>query len=279
MIKFEEIFNIIIQAFKDGDYILISFVLLTSVCLWLYNEFRKNYINGKLQDRLDIEKALDLYSKLYFGIVSYELGSITSSQLFDHIHQSISYLPKNIANEILTLDKETFIINSDKLEIIKSKIKNEINKLKLKQYTITTYDYDDNIFEQGSWFFTKNNFDSFIYPLRNFAFTIIGLLFMFLIIICFILVPDSDKLNFILIVTNLIISSMYLMQFIDLSMKKLLKPNSYLYFISLLVFPWVLFTFILKFKYPIINAITIISFTVIAFKKNLLRPYDNKTTD
>lgn len=268
----DKFWELLINAIKDGDYNLISIILLLFISIWLYNEFRKGYIANKSENKLDIEKALEQYSKLYFGIMSFQLKNIHSNELLEYINQSIPYLPKKITEKILELNKINSDINSSKLEEIKEMIKKEIGLLKSNQYSVNAFDSGENIFEYGSWFFTKNNFDSFVTPLIHFLLTFIVISSVISVITTIESLSGFIKLSGIMFLYNLIFSAFILLHLIDLIIKKKAKVEFLIYSLLLIMLPLYLTIYVLERKYTIINTITIIIFMYIANKKKFLRP-------
>lgn len=266
----DNILNIIINAITEGNSQLLITILLGFFFIWSYNEFRKNYINIKTQNSLDIENSLEQYLKLYFSIEAFQQKNIKTNELFDYFSKAMVYLPKSIVKEMLELNKSTSEIESKELDIIKEKIANEIETMKYKQNTVTTFDYKDNIFEQTSWSFSHNNFDSFILPFVYSFFALTGALS--LAAISFIIGNSSGflRVNFIIFLINTLFSIMLLMYLIDLSFNKILKPKVYIYFALLVILPFCLITFVFNIKYSLINTITLIFFLYIVISKKLL---------
>ncbi len=267
-----DILNIILESIKDGNYDLIGIVLLISISIWFYNEFRKSYMTSKSENKSYIEESLEKISRLYFGILSFQLKSINLNELLEYVNQAIPYLSRKVTKELLELDKENLNINSSELENIKKTVRNEINSIKFNQYTITTVNSDGDIFERGFWFLSKNNFDSFISPLIYSFFALIGALYLVVIGAAISNLTGFQQINFIIFLFNTIFSVMILMHLADLSIKKLSKSKTYIYFCLLIILPFCLIIFIFNMKYSIINTITIILFLFIANKNELLKP-------
>ncbi|WMM26706.1 hypothetical protein RBU61_08505 [Tissierella sp. MB52-C2] len=273
----DKFWELLINAIKNGDYDLISIILLLFISIWLYNEFRKSYIANKSEDKLDIEKALEQYSKLYFGIAAFQSKNIDSIELIEYINQAIVYFPKKVAKQILELDKNDLNPNSPKIEEIRQTAKNEINSLKLKQRTISVFDYGEDIFEQISWFISKNNFDSFIQPFIYFTFTLIGIIFLLSIAITIRRLSGFSKIALIAFLINSLLSTFIMMQLSQLMLNKNVKAEFYKYFLFLIAIPFSITLLLLK--YPvirgvpiIINTITIIIFVYLANKGAFTTP-------
>ncbi len=270
----DNIFNIALKAINEGDYELFVIIISGFFFVWSYNEFRKNYISVKSQNKLDIEKSLEQYSKLYFGIKTFQLENITLIELYDYFNQAMVYLPRSIVKEILKLDKNKLEINSQYLENIKNLVESEILSIKYKQNTITTFDDRDNIFERTSWALSNNNFDSFIWPFVYSFFALTGVFFLVTVGAVIKDLPGFIKISFIIFLSNTLFSIMTLMHLVDLALDKKLKINICKYFLLLIILPFCLTTFLLDIKYSIVNTITIILF--IANSKKLLHPYNKE---
>lgn len=262
----DNILYIVIKALNEENFELLAILLSITFFIWSYIEFRKNYINVKLENKLDINKALEYYSKLYLEIQSYLNGSINFAELINYFSVAIVYLPRSIVKEILELDKNKLESRTTDLEHIKELVSSEILSIKYKQNIITTLDYKDNILEQTSWSFSSNNFDSFINPLFYSFFAFIGS--FFLVTIGFVIsdLPGYAKLSFMMFLINSILSIMILIHLIDLGINKKIKVQAYLFFVLLVILPFFLVTFILNIKFSIVNTISIILFLYITKK-------------
>lgn len=272
MMPMDSIFNIAMEAFNNKDYNLLASILIGGVFLWLYSEFRKNYNTTKSENKLDLENALESYSKLYYAITAFQLNKIEVEELYEHISQTIVFLPKKFAQEILKIDVGITTRDSSELQDIKTQIKNHINFLKSKQYTISTYDPNGDIFDQGSWFLSRNNFDSFILTLIYAFFALIGFMYLLLFGEMMLRLSGIAQINFILILLNLIFVLILLTYILDFALKKLLRKEALCYFLGLGLLPWIVCTFVINLNYSFINTITLILFIYLANKRKFMRP-------
>lgn len=261
-----DILHIILDSIKDGKYDLVGMILLVSISIWFYNEFRKSYIANKSENKLDMEKALEQYSRLYFGIIAFQSKDISYIDLFEYINQAIPYLPRKITKKILELDKENLDLNSSKIENVKEIVKYEINSLKSKQYTITTFDSDDTMFDKIAWYISQNDFISIFNPLVP--------AFLSLIVTLLLLIPIGynfslfKTIEYVIIILNFEFAIMSLIYIIDCSFNKSLKVKDYFYFAFLVVLPMIIFIFKLRFRYSIISTFTMLIFLNIRSKHN-----------
>lgn len=261
-----------IDFLEKGNYELLSIVIISSTFVWLFKEFRTSYINRKKESKIDIEHALEAYSSLYHSIMLFQSNEIDLKQLFNSFNQTISYLPRKIAIELLEINREYPEVNISELNNIKILIKNEITSLKVNQYSVTSRNSDDNIFNQGEWFFFKYNFDALINPFLYSAFTFLGMSCLFMFVITITKLPSYEKFYLILILFNSSFMLIITIHIMDLLMRKLLRKNTLLFYLSLILAPWLLFTFVLSFKFSIINTLFIAFFFYLALKNHLLRP-------
>ena len=272
MISVDNVLNIVIKSIVEENAMLLIMTLSGIFFIWSYNEFRKNYINVKTQNSRDIKNSLEQYSKLYFSIEAFQQQNIKTNELLNYFSKTIVYLPKNIVKEMLKLDKSTLEVKSIELENIKEKIANEIELIKDKQNTVTTFNSKDAIFNRISWSFSNNNFDSFIFPFIYSFFALTGVLSLTTIIL------GTNNLSGILriyVFINIINFSCLIILLIylgDLSNNNMLKAKAYIYFALLAVMPY-LFTFVFNIKYSLFNTFTLMLFLYLVKSKKLLKSH------
>src|SRR5690606_18351515 len=146
-------------------------------------------------------------------------------------------------------------------------IKDEINTIKSRQHTATIIDDKECIFEQITFFFSKNNFDSFIQPIIYITFTLIAIIFLYAIIKNIKETSGFAKVILSAFYINLVTSLYIFIHFLHLVLEKNAKPEYYKYFILLIVIPLFLSIILLKYHIVIINTISIILFLYKSSKK------------
>lgn len=267
----DSVFNMALEAFNKGDYDLLIKVLFGFSFLWLYNELRKDYNTTKSQNRIDLADGLESYSNLHHSIIAFQNDAIDLKQLFNNINKAIIFLPKNFTKTLLELDASNLNKDCPKLQEIKDKIKHEIVFLKSKQHSISTYDPNEDIFNQGSWFLSINNFDSFGLPFIYTTFISIIFIYFFLFGKIAIGITGFAQINLFIILLNFIVFLILLIFIFDLTFKRSLRKEASFYFLILVLFPWILCTFIINLDYSLINTATIILFIYLANKKGFMK--------
>lgn len=284
-----ELITILMNNIQSKNYSLILLFILVYVSIWLYNEFRKSYINTKSRNIEIIEKTLEQYGELYIGIMLFQDKKIDLKEMFEYTNKTFTYLSKHATDKILNLG-DGIKFDSPAIEEIKILIKNEISSLKRNQNNIKKFDYKEDVFEQISWFFYNNGFDSFTYPLIHSLLALAAIMYVIALMIVLIEQPWIIQASILLYIVNVVFASFIFINILTLFINKNIKDRTCLYFLSLIIAPLAItsiFIFflpinidtattcelLLKRLAPIIlNIIMTITFVFIAGKKELLRP-------
>jgi len=267
----------ILEILEIQDYEQLILVIFAVIFIWLFKEFRKSYIDNKKENKIDIERALEKYSNLYHTIILFQSNKIKLEQLFMSFDQTIAYLPGIISKEIYELSKSSLDNSSSKLDNLKNILEIEITSLKNNQYSFTSRNSDDTMLNQGSWFFTKYDFDALVNPFVYSVFTFFGVINMYLISTEINKFSGYRQFAFILFIMNFLFMLMSFIYILDSIIKRLISKHAFLVYVLLVIVPFLL-TIIISRQLSILNTITIIIFFIISFKKKLLQPHNNKTT-
>lgn len=179
--------NFIIDYVKSSfpnDLTAIIITVIAIFSLWMYKELRAFYTDSEKNLAQRIDKAIELYSDLDFEIYKYRTNKGSYLDVINKINKASFVMPYEL-HKVCEIIKENNEELKDTFNDLNKMIKDEINRLKLKQKDGVTFKNDGDFTE-----YVENYVKTkiapfgmpFIHTYFNMAFTLGIVLFTFLII-------------------------------------------------------------------------------------------------
>lgn len=239
--------DILVRLVEDNKIEALTFVGILFFIIWLYKEFRRSFIDTKVESKERIDKALLAYGEVSYAIITYKKDKTKVNELEESFSKAYMYFPKELLKKIIKWIKHHDV---ELLNGIYEDLQNEIIYIKSNQFDIVSFGVTNkfSIIDYIEYSIRKLNIDSFALPAM---YTFALFIFLIMIIKAIFDINSLDYKNKILmyfIYISIILIIIFIIGVVDLiindkfirSFKSLLSITAVISFSLLLLFkgPW-----------------------------------------
>lgn len=196
-------------------------VLFTAFIIWIFREFRSGYHKQFAIENIEIDKAIEVYSELYYNIDLYKNNLLPITKLSESFKYPIIYFPNKITRKIIDLNITDLKFEVNELQEINIEIERQINSLKFNQYKKTTYNDKGKSSYKVRYFILKYDIFGFLLP------------FMYAYLVCsfitFIILNMDKSVEYSnvlkIMIINILAALIISMEFLDFFRKRKIKNN------------------------------------------------------
>ncbi|MEK4349805.1 hypothetical protein MKX41_03095 [Paenibacillus sp. FSL R5-0475] len=203
----------------------------------MYKELRSNFLENSKSNQQRVDKALDIYSDIEFGIYKYLNEKSDLFTVAEKISKASSLLPYDLLKLFIKFKETTNeSLKREMLLELHKDIEKEIYSLKFKQVDPVTFKSDKNIAASVEYYI-KTKIAPFGIP---FIYTYFNFVFLLLLILLIALIDSAATVTEQIFLISLIFASLsYLMVLYNIISEGFLKrrfQRSYINWILLLIF-------------------------------------------